>query len=76
MVKEIKQKLIELLLGEEMPKAMTTSEAIAIIESNGIIVTFLKGCWIVKLWDGCTNEMTRLDLITFAEDLQALQAHT
>lgn len=49
--------------------AMTTSEAVRIIERAGMTVVFTDGAWLVTMWEGCEEHLTRRDLITLATDL-------
>ena len=57
------------LVGDSEAVAMTTSEAIGIIEKAGMSVIFTDGAWLVTMWEGCSERMTRRDLIALATDL-------
>jgi hypothetical protein len=59
-----------LLVGDSKTIPMTTSEAVRIIEQAGMSVVFTDGAWLVTLWTGCTEKMTRRDLIALATDFE------
>lgn len=59
-----------LLVGDSKNAPMTTSEAMRIIERAGMVVVFTDGAWVVTLWEGCTEKMTRRDLIALATDFE------
>ena len=51
--------------------AMRTIEAIKIIERAGMTVVWSNkaGAWLVTLFEGCVEKMTRREMVEFAKDL-------
>jgi hypothetical protein len=59
-----------LLVGSVVGGALTTADAMAIIANAGYGIRFTDGAWSVTCFEGCTQRMTRREVIQLARDLK------